>query len=154
MSGRFRFPLDSALQQRVRQEQAIQLKLAQQLQARAVAQVDLDRIEQALRAEERRSSPYASAFAPGAALHPEDRLSLLFYLDQAKARVQQQRQLVQQCDKAAAAWQAQLLQASVQRRALERLRERRVEAFRNEEQRRADQQLDEYVTVRYTRSAE
>ena len=139
----FTFTLDAALQQRIRQEQAVQVALARTIAARGEAAALLDRLRQ----EQER---VALATTPtGAAMDGEGRMNTLYYLDRTRHVVEQQRRVVAQWEGEIGRVRALLAQATQRRRALERLRERRHDEYKQELQRRLDNQLDELVTLRY-----
>lgn len=139
----FTFTLDAALQQRVRQEQAVQVALARTIAARGEAMALLDQ----LRHERERIELAATPL--GAPLNGEGRMNTLYYLDRARHGIEQQRRVVAQWDGEIERVRGLLAQATHRRRALERLRERRHEEYKQELQRRLDNQLDELVTLRY-----
>lgn len=147
MSKRFAFRLDAALKQRVRQEEAAQVVLAQAVQAHGVAVTEVTRSEQALHQER------AGALARSGTLNTQARENLLYYLDRAERLIHQQRLVVQQRAQMCQRLQTVLLQASARRKALENLRERRLQEFQLEEQHRSDRALDEQATLRYMRPA-
>jgi flagellar export protein FliJ len=146
VSKAFTFRLDAALRQRVHAEQTAQLAYARAVQEGRAALAALNALR-GLVGESRREG-----IGPGMAIDPEGRMSLLLFVDQASQRARRQEQVVAERKAATDRAQEILLQAAARRRALERLRERRLEEFMTEERLRTDHELDEQTTLRYARS--
>jgi flagellar export protein FliJ len=143
MSKKFSFRLDAALRQRVREEQTAQMVYARAAQAVLAARSVLDTLrDQAT--EGRRES-----IAPGAVMNTVGRMHVLLYLDQADLNARRQEQVVaSRIGEVEEARQA-LLHAATRRRALERLRERRLEEHTAEDRLQLEKELDERTTMRY-----
>jgi len=145
MSRGFRFRLDAALQQRARQEQTLQIALANALQIQTSVQYALDQMRRQLAAAQQDTT------APGSVFGLEQRMHLLLHVDRANRHVHQQQLLVQQRAQEVQSVHQQLIQASARRRALERLREHQQEEYARDQQRRENNELDEQGTLRYAR---
>lgn len=145
MSSRFVFRLEAALRQRTREEQTARMSYARAAQASQAAQTTLDDLRR-LAAESRGGTPEM-----GAPLDMVGRMHHLLYLDQADLNARRQQQVV--AARAGELEQAQvtLLHAATRRRALERLRERRLEEHIAEDRRQTEKELDERTTMRYPR---
>ncbi|HVA90296.1 MAG TPA: flagellar FliJ family protein [Chloroflexota bacterium] len=145
MSKKFTFSLDAALRQRTREEQTAQMAYAHAAQSRQAARAALD----ALRA--RAVEGGHEATRSGAPMDMVGRMQQLLYLDQADLQVRRQEQVVAQQEAVVTQAQQALLHAATRRRALERLRERRLEEYTVADQTHAEKELDERTTMRYVR---
>ncbi|MGH2343659.1 MAG: flagellar FliJ family protein [Chloroflexota bacterium] len=145
MSAKFTFRLEAAIGQRARAEQSAQLAYARAIQEHRSAQEALDALR-LLAAEGRRE-----VSTLGTPMDTERRMNLLLYVDQATLRARHQEQVVARRTAEVEEAQLTLRQAAARRRALERLRERRLEEFTTEERMRVERELDERTTLRYAR---
>jgi len=145
MSSGFRFRLDAALQQRARQEQALQIALANALQLQTSVQQALEHMRRQL------ADAQQSTTAPGSIFGLEQRMHLLLHVDRANRQVHQQNLLVEQHAQEVQSVHQQLIQASARRRTLERLREHQKDEYVRDLQRRENNELDEQGTMRYAR---
>jgi flagellar export protein FliJ len=145
MSKKFTFSLDAALRQRTRAEQGARMAHAQAVQAGQTAQAALDALRASV-AEGRHEMARS-----GAPMDMVGRMHQLLYLDQADLQARRQEQVVAQHMAAVTEAQQALLHAATRRRALERLRERRLENYTAAEQSNIDKELDERTTMRYAR---
>jgi flagellar export protein FliJ len=146
VSKAFTFRLDAALRQRVHAEQTAQLAYARAVQEGQAALATLNGLRGLVGESQR------EGIRPGMAIDPDGRMNLLLFVDQASQRARRQEQVVAERKAATDRAQEILLQAAARRRALERLRERRLEEFITEERLRTDHELDEQTTLRYARS--
>jgi flagellar export protein FliJ len=146
VSKAFTFRLDAALRQRVHAEQTAQLAYARAVQEGQAALETLNALRGLVGEGQR------EGIRPGMPIDPEGRMNLLLFVDQTSQKARRQEQVVAERTAAAGGAQEILRQAAARRRALERLRERRLEEFRNEERARADHDLDEQTTLRYARN--
>jgi len=112
MSSGFRFRLDAALQQRARQEQALQIALANALQLQTSVQQALEHMRRQL------ADAQQSTTAPGSIFGLEQRMHLLLHVDRANRQVHQQNLLVEQHAQEVQSVHQQLIQASARRRTL------------------------------------
>ncbi len=145
MSKKFSFPLDAALRQRTREEQTAQLAYAHAIQVRQAARAALDTLR-ARAADGGRETTHA-----GEPMDMAGRMLRLLYLDQAELQARRQEQVIAQQEEAVTQTQQALLRAATRRRALERLRERRLEEYTAADQTQAEKELDERTTMRYVR---
>ena len=150
MSARFTFPLEAALRQRARQEQVAQVALAQTVTAYAAAVAG----EDSLKRQRERAARQAESL-PGRMGEPFSapaRMNALYFLDRGAASIRRQHGAVEQWEQEVRRQRALLVEAAQRRRALERLRERRKQAFDLTARRRLEGQLDELVTMRHGRA--
>ena len=145
MSKKFTFSLEAALRQRTREEQAALTAFAQAVQSGHAAQAVLE----ALRA--RVAEGGREGARPSVPMDTVGRMHQLLYLDHADLQARRQEQVVAAHTAAMTAAQQALLQAATRRRAIERLRERRLEDYTAAERSRVDKELDESTTMRYAR---
>ena len=145
MSKKFTFSLEAALRQRTREEQAAQMAFARAVQAGHAAQAVLE----ALRA--RVAEGGREGEGAGTPMDTVGRMHQLLYLDHADLQARRQEQVVVQHSAAVTAAQQALLQAATRRRAIERLRERRLEDYTAAERSAIAKELDERTTMRYAR---
>ena len=141
---RFTFPLEAALQQRVRQEQAVQVELARAALEHDAALERLDALQQ-----ERATIGYTTVGA-GASVDVEARMNTLYYADRCALLVDEQTRVVRAHEGEIERVRGLLVEAAARRRALERLREKRRCDYEARLNRLLESQLDELVTVRHT----
>ncbi len=140
---RFTFPLEAALQQRVRQEQAVQVELARAALEHSAALERLDALQQ-----ERAALGHAAVGA-GARVDVEARMNVLYYADRCALSIEEQTRVVRAREEEIGRVRGQLVEAAARRRALERLREKRRLDYEARLNRLLESQLDELVTVRH-----
>jgi len=145
MSKRFVFRLEAALRQRLREEQAVQVALARAAGARAAAAAELARREDELASANRMIVGLDGAFDPGY------RMNALYYIERQRQAVWQQEALVARVDGEVARIRELLLAAALQRRALEKLKERQESRFRADMMQKMERDIDELTTARYVR---
>ncbi len=119
MKGRFVFRLEAALRQRLREEQTVQVALA-----RAVAAVELARRVDEL------ASANRTMVGLGEVFDPQYRMNALYYIERLRQAVWQQEELIARVDGEVTRIRELLLTAALQRRALEKLKERQESRFR------------------------
>lgn len=145
MSKKFTFSLEAALRQRTREEQAARTAYAQAVQAGQAAQAILE----VLRA--RTTEGGREGGRSGIPMDMVGRMHQLLYLDQTDLQARRQEQVVAQHTAAVTEAQQALLHAATRRRAIERLRERRLEDYTAAERSAIAKELDERTTMRYAR---
>ncbi len=145
MSKSFRFSLEAALTQRRAQETSARRELARTLHDYAAATAS----EQALRQARTHAAGWNGA--SDAAFDGPARMSALYYLDRCAEAIRRQHGIVEQWEMQVEQRRAGVVDASRRRRALERLRERRLDDYNRDAQRRLDAQIDEMATLRYVR---
>ncbi len=144
MSAGFVFRLEAVLQQRVQQVRTAQLALARAVTVRVAAARQLE--GSMCRLEAARSG---GASLDGRTFDPLSRMNTLYYLDCLEQSIQQQRLHLDEL--AAHEMRARLLlvQATQGRQTLERLRERKQQEARREQELLVARQLDDLVTTRF-----
>ncbi|HXT37288.1 MAG TPA: flagellar export protein FliJ, partial [Chloroflexota bacterium] len=127
------------------EEQAALTAYAQAIQAGQAAQAALE----ALRA--RAAEGGREGMRYGVPMDMVGRMHQLLYLDHADLQVRRQEQVVAQHTAAVIEAQQALLHAATRRRAIERLRERRLADYTAAERSAIAKELDERTTMRYAR---
>jgi flagellar export protein FliJ len=145
MSKRFVFRLEAALRQRLREEQTVQVALARASGARAVAAVELARRVDEL------ASANRTMVGLGEVFDPQYRMNALYYIERLRQAVWQQEDLIARVDGEVARIRDLLLTAALQRRALEKLKERQESRFRADVMQKMERDIDELTTARYVR---
>jgi len=145
VSKRFVFRLEAALRQRLREEQTVQVALARASAARTAAAAELARREEELAYG---NSPMVGW---GEVFNPEYRMNALYYIERQRQAVWQQEALVARIDGEVTRIRELLLAAALQRRALEKLKERQESRFRAELMGKMERDIDELTTARYIR---
>ncbi len=145
MSKRFVFRLEAALRQRLREEQTVQVALARASGARAVAAVELARRVDEL------ASANRTMVGLGEVFDPQYRMNALYYIERLRQAVWQQEELIARVDGEVTRIRELLLTAALQRRALEKLKERQESRFRADVMQKMERDIDELTTARYVR---
>jgi len=145
VSKRFVFRLEAALRQRLREEQTVQVALARAAAARTTAAAELARREEELA---QINSPMVGL---GEVFDPRYRMNALYYIERQRQAVWQQEALVARIDGEVTRIRELLLAAALQRRALEKLKERQESRFRAELMGKMERDIDELTTARYMR---
>ncbi len=145
MSKRFVFRLEAALRQRLREEQTVQVALARASGARVVAEAELARRVDEL------ASANRTMVGLGEVFDPQYRMNALYYIERLRQAVWQQEELIARVDGEVTRIRELLLTAALQRRALEKLKERQESRFRADVMQKMERDIDELTTARYVR---
>ncbi|MDI6870350.1 MAG: flagellar export protein FliJ [Bacillota bacterium] len=143
---RFVFSLQTVLELKRRREEALLEELAKRTRAAAAAE---ERLKE-LRAERRRAQGELRQLLRGR-LEVERVRSAQDYLAGLDERIERQRVEVRRRNEEVKACRQQVVAASQERKAFEKLRERQWEAYQKEYQRQEQVFLDEIATQEYAR---
>lgn len=144
--AKFYFPLQRLLELRARQEQLMQVRLAEvQRQAAAQRQRLLELQEEAAYACSQ------ATFSPGEPVQPDLALNNDLYFARVHLLTLAQQKNLAQTESLACQQRAQLMEAARGRKIIERLKQRRLEEFTADLRRREVRRLDEMATLMFNR---